>query len=474
MRKMKCTGRFAAFLSIFLILAMLLSQGVYAAEAGEDPIETNRIEGWPKAAEKASDYVCLLDARTGVILINKGMDVQTPPASLTKIMTTLVALENGNLDDRITMTETGTAYAVSGSSNLYTEVGETFTLRDMLYGIMLASANDMATQVAEYIGGSVENFVAMMNQKAEELGCTGTHFVNACGMPAEGHVSTAHDLALISLAAMQNETFREITGTVHYTIAASEIYAPREITNHHPSISEPENFPIKGVCGGKTGYTDLAQNCLATFAERKGRLMICITLHAQGIGNSYNDTKAAFSYGYSKWKTRTVKPAENEELIEGGKVLTPKKKGIEDCEKEETVTEEEDGRERIETVYYWSGVKVGTSTILREKVVETETPTPEETADIDGTVDDGSGTHQGTETENPGSASQTEADSLAANSADQELLSSNTTLNEGDDRVELPYGISIARPAFLVISVLSFLVLLGLILVIISALFRRK
>ena len=119
-------------------------------------------------------------------------------------------------------------------------------------------------------------------------------------------------------------------------------------------------------------------------------------------------------------------------------------------------------------------MKVGTSTILREKVVETETPTPEETADIDGTVDDGSGTHQGTETENPGSASQTEADSLAANSADQELLSSNTTLNEGDDRVELPYGISIARPAFLVISVLSFLVLLGLILVIISALFRRK
>ena len=77
-------------------------------------------------------------------------------------------------------------------------------LIDLLYGIMLASANDMATQVAEYIGGSVENFVAMMNQKAEELGCTGTHFVNACGMPAEGHVSTAHDLALISLAAMQN------------------------------------------------------------------------------------------------------------------------------------------------------------------------------------------------------------------------------------------------------------------------------
>ncbi len=359
---------FRAIASVLFVFIFTI--GAAAAEGtasgGPDPIRTNNLDGWPKASEKLSDYVCVLDTSTDTVLIDKNMDVMTPPASLTKIMTTLVALENGNPDDRIRMTEAGLKYAASGSSNLYTTEGESFLLKDMLYGVMLASANDMATQVAEHIGGgSVDNFVAMMNDKAAELGCTGTHFINACGMPAEGQVSTAHDMAVISEEALKNEVFREIVSTMSYTIPATEIYAAREITNHHPMLSNPETYPLEGVIGGKTGYTDAAGNCLATYCERDGRLIICVTMHADGIGNCLYDTMKCYKYAYGKWALKKVKTRKGEELIGGGEVLVPKKKKVRNCEKTETVTGTDDGRERVDTVYYWSGVPVGTSSVIR-------------------------------------------------------------------------------------------------------------
>jgi len=470
---------------------------------GDDPILTNRLKGWPQAAAKKSDYVCLLDATTDTVLINKSMDVQTPPASLTKIMTTLVALENGDPDELVTMTQTGVDYAVAGSSNQYTVVGETFTLRDMLYGVMLASANDMATQVAEYIGGgSVKKFVKMMNKKAKELGCENTHFVNACGMPADGHLSTAHDMAIISKAAMENEDFREIVGTVNYTIAASQIYAPRDITNHHPSLSDPDNYGWEGVIGGKTGYTDAALNCLATFCERDGRLLICVTMHADTLEDALDDTHRMIQYGFSKWKLRNVKVKDGEKLLKGGKVLTPKKKKLSDLETKVTVKDAKNGKERVKTTYYWSGVEVGSSTVSRDKKEEVKSKAESaESADASKTSKtsesvDASKTSEAVEAVSSPEAGEATAAAEGGQSASLpvevgiEVASEIPQTAESvvhtatEDKVSqasvaaqqvvLPIGnITMNRASFISIAVLALLILLGLILILLTIALRQ-
>ncbi len=454
------------------------------SDDGDDPILTNRLPNWPQAAPKQSDYVCLLDATTDTVLMNKGMDVQTPPASLTKIMTTLVALENGKLDDYVTMTETGVEYAVSGSSNLYTVVGESFTLRDMLYGVMLASANDMATQVAEYIGGSVENFVDMMNERAKELGCKGTHFVNACGMPADGHVSTAYDMALIAREAMKNETFREITGTTNYTIAASQIYAAREITNHHPSLSSPETYGIRGVIGGKTGYTDLAQNCLVTFCERNGRLLICVTMHAAGIEKSMEDTVEMLQYGYGKWKVAEVETKKGETLKSGGQVVIPKKAKLTDCETKEKVRDLGDGTERVRTTYYWDGVKVGSAVLVRT-IAEPESTAQPAASAAAAFPPSASGAaaalSAASAAEGAGSAASDAAGSVsseAAEGAKSGAAEAVTTDSAGaksamtEQKVVLPFGTTMNKTSFISIAVLALLILLGIILILITIALR--
>ena len=464
---------------------------------GDDPILTNRLKGWPQAAAKKSDYVCLLDATTDTVLINKSMDVQTPPASLTKIMTTLVALENGDPDELVTMTQTGVDYAVAGRSNQYTVVGETFTLRDMLYGVMLASANDMATQVAEYIGGgSVKKFVKMMNKKAKELGCENTHFVNACGMPADGHLSTAHDMAIISKAAMENEDFREIVGTVNYTIAASQIYAPRDISNQHPSLSDPANYGWEGVIGGKTGYTDAALNCLATFCERDGRLLICVTMHADTLEDALDDTHRMIQYGFSKWKLRNVKTKDGEKLIKGGKVLTPKKKKISDLETKVTVKDAKDGKEKVKTTYYWSGVEVGSSTVSRARKEEvkskaeaaesTETAEAsktsktseaaaspdagEATAAVEGGQSASVPVEVGIEVASEIPQAAESAESVVYTATEEKVSQASLAAQQ----VVLPIGnITMNRASFISIAVLALLILLGLILILLTIALRQ-
>ena len=442
-----------------------------AAEAAQtetaagDGIAGNSIEGWPSAKAKLSNYICVYDTTTGTVLMDKNMDVQTPPASLTKIMTVLIAIENGDLNADVAMTEAGLALAVAGSSNLYTVDGESFKLKDMLYGIILASANDMATQVAEYIGGgSVDNFVAMMNERAKELGCTGTHFVNACGMPAEGHVSTAHDMALIAEAAFRNETFRDIIGTASYTIPATAIYAPREITSGHPALSDPEGHKLKGVIGGMLGYTDAAGSCMITYAKRSGRTVICVALHAPDADSAFDDTSAAFSYAYKKWKLRSLEVADGEELAGGGKVLTPKNTKIEDCEKEETVTDNGDGRDKIETTYLWAGVPVGTSTVLKTHVAEAAA----------------SSVSSGTESAESGGMNVLESLAESAEAEPEKPLETAVTdtavRNEAEaaPQVQLPFGITMNRTSFISIAILALLILLGIILILITIAVRKR
>lgn len=170
------------------------------------------------------------------------MDEAHYPASITKIMTTLLALENGNLSDMVTFSDD--AINNTEGSGIARDYGEQMTLEQCLYGVMLESANECAYAVAEHVGGTVENFVDMMNAKAKELGCTNTHFANPHGLQDENHYTTAHDMALIAQAAYQNETFRIIIGTKMYTIPPTNKHAEETVLrNHHDMPHLPQCEP---------------------------------------------------------------------------------------------------------------------------------------------------------------------------------------------------------------------------------------
>lgn len=334
--------------------------------AGADPsiVVTNGIPGWPAADDVFSDAAVLIDADTGTVLFDKSKDVPMYPASVTKLMTILLALENGNLEDQVVMTETGTAYCENGSSNLYTQVGEVFTLEQLLYGTMLKSANDMATQVGEYIGGTLDNFIQMMNDRALSLGCTGTHFENACGMPNDAHMTTAHDLARIAQQDLKYEKFRQIVNTATYTIPPTNMTpTERDMTNHNALLVVPD-FYYPGIIGGKTGYTDAAQSCLSNFASRNGMTLIVITLHAMDGSYAAQDNVDLLNYGFDHFKLVDVGLPEY--ITSGGKVMIPSTANVNECRVEKAESVNAEGAEMVDWVYYYGDHRVGNMLMTKE------------------------------------------------------------------------------------------------------------
>lgn len=213
----------------------------------------------------------IIDERSGRILLSHNADAPLPMASTTKIMTALLAIELGDMNAPVTCSRN--AFGVPGTS-IYLSEGETLTLRDMLYGLMLASGNDAATAIAEHIGGSVEEFCRMMTERAAELGCTNTVFLTPHGLPQDGHYTTAYDLALIAREAMTHELFREIVGTQRATIPWEGRGYDRVLNNKNRLLSSYE-----GATGIKTGYTKKAGRCLVFGAERDGMRIIGVVLN---------------------------------------------------------------------------------------------------------------------------------------------------------------------------------------------------
>jgi serine-type D-Ala-D-Ala carboxypeptidase (penicillin-binding protein 5/6) len=196
-------------------------------------VTTNGIAGWPQATDISSTAAVVMETSTNTVLYSKNADQALYPASAVKIMTCLLVLENSSLDDQVTMTATGVSGVTDGGANISAQLDEVFTMEQCLYAIMVASANDIALQVAERISGSVDAFVAAMNARAQELGCTNTVFTNPTGLPDENQHITAHDMALIMEAAMANDTFRTIAATTSYTIPATNVSGgDRVLTNN--------------------------------------------------------------------------------------------------------------------------------------------------------------------------------------------------------------------------------------------------
>ena len=277
---------------LLLVFLLQLALPVHATELIAAPLP-----------EIVSDYAVVMDADTGAVLYDKNMNTASSPASLTKIMTAYMTLKHGNLTDTVTMTQEGVSLAQNGLSNLYTQVGEVFTVEQLLYGTMVKSANDMATQLAVYVGGSVDQYLQMANEEAARLGCTNTHFGNACGWPDEGNTTTPYDLAVISRAALQYDFFRTLVGTAQYSIPPTNMIADtRTFQPHNPLIVNPQ-YAYEGTIGGKTGYTDIAQSCLAEYVQRGDMTLIAVGMHCTG-GTERNalDDMAILDYAFANYE----------------------------------------------------------------------------------------------------------------------------------------------------------------------------
>jgi D-alanyl-D-alanine carboxypeptidase (penicillin-binding protein 5/6) len=239
----------------------------------------------------------LMDAATGKIIYQKEADLRLPPASTTKIMTAILTLESGHsLAEKLTVSKEATRVP---ASKLYLRPGQSLTIEELLYGIMLASANDAAVVLAEGVGGSVEQFGELMTKKAHELGAINSHFTNPHGLTATDHYSTAKDLAILFRYAMKNQTFREIVQTKFSSVTSTALVrkkvVPRRISvrNHNRLL-----WNYDGALGGKTGYTHAALKCFVGAVQRNGTTLIVAIL---GARDQWGDTKRLLEYGFDNY-----------------------------------------------------------------------------------------------------------------------------------------------------------------------------
>ena len=246
-----------------------------------------------------SAAVVVMDAETGLVLYGSEHNTQFYPASITKIMTALLVLEHvTDLTERIEFSHNAVFSIPRDSSHIAMDVGETLTVYQALYGLMLSSANEVSIALAEHVAGSVDEFSDLMNRRAASLGANNTHFVNPSGLPGTGHVTTAYDMALIMREAVKHPVFVDIIGTRRFDIPPTERQPRvRELLNTNRLI-HPGSYFNEWVVGSKTGWTHAAQHTLVTYAERDGRRLIISALRGES-GGPFRDTLALMSFGFS-------------------------------------------------------------------------------------------------------------------------------------------------------------------------------
>lgn len=252
-----------------------------------------------------SEAAILVEVSTGRILYEKNSTEKMWPASTTKIMTALLTIEKCNLDDIVTVSETAISSIPSGYVTCNLQVGEEISVRDLLNALMIVSANDAAYVLAEYVGGSTVEFADLMNQKARELGCRETHFVNPNGIHDDRHYSTAYDLYLIATYAMKNEIFRELVSQTEGVLPATNKYpnVDRTLKTTNALINPDSTNYYKNAIGIKTGYTSQAGNCLVSEASRDGLEFISVVLN----GDRFPDSIKLFDYAYDNFTLTKVK-----------------------------------------------------------------------------------------------------------------------------------------------------------------------
>ncbi len=288
------------FILILVVIALTIGiplQQVAFAEALNANIPAG--PNAPAAPSISATSAIVIDAKTGNVLFEKNSNERRPMASTTKIMTALVAIKHGNLADMVTVN--GDVVGPGSLGGIDLQPGEQLTLKDLLYALLLPSANDAAVAIADHIGGSVGGFAAMMNQEAVSIGVTNTHFTNPHGLDDPMHYTTAHDLAIIAKTALQNPVFSQIVSTKTYSINRPSLGFSEPIENENKLLS---SYP--GATGVKTGYTSRAGNCLVSSATRGGVSLISVVLGVDWRKDLFDQSAALLDYGFSLYKSEQL------------------------------------------------------------------------------------------------------------------------------------------------------------------------
>lgn len=278
------------------------------------PIQSNDIENWPAGPAVSAESAILMDIDTGSILYAKNIHKKSYPASTTKLLTCLIAVEQGNLDDMVSFSDTAIFSVPTDGSKIGMDVGESITLEQSLYGILVGSANEVANAVGEYISGSLEEFINLMNERAAQLGCTDSHFMNTNGLHDDNHYTSAYDLALISAAFFQNDMLCKIGNTDRYEFTATATQPDDFILKNKHRLITGED-PYDGILGGKTGYTDQARQTLVTCAEQNGMRLVCVVFKEESP-SQFTDTIELFDYGFHNFQLMNISEHEDKYQIE--------------------------------------------------------------------------------------------------------------------------------------------------------------
>ncbi|MBR3524920.1 MAG: D-alanyl-D-alanine carboxypeptidase [Lachnospiraceae bacterium] len=298
---MKKTVYLLPFLLFFLLsLPVHATQEELDREAEErksQPVQSNEIEGWPQGPALGAEGAALMDADSGTFLYAKNIDEELFPASTTKLMCCLLAVENCSLNEEITVYQSAINANEPDGSHMGLRAGEKFTLEELLYGIIINSANEACNVVAEHIAGSMDAYVEMMNQRAMELGCTHTHFVTTNGLHSEDHYTSAHDLALIARAFFSHEILCTIARTPRYVIEENDSHTEHSLRSKN-KLYPGQEYAYADLLGSKTGFTSKSRQALVSCAQKGEMRLICVILKEETPAQ-YTDTLALFEYGFS-------------------------------------------------------------------------------------------------------------------------------------------------------------------------------
>lgn len=348
-------------------------------EAYYQPIDSNSIPGWPQGPQVEAKSAVVMDVYTESILYSKNADEQLYPASITKILTALLGCENLGMKDKLVVSEAAAHGTEVGSSGIWADTGEIFTVQQALMAVMLESANEMSLAIGEQVSGSVKKFVELMNERAVQLGCTNTHFNNPNGLPDETHVTTANDMAKIAKAAWFNPLFRKfVTKDLFEIPPTNKQPETRYLLNHH-KMMEGRDYAYDGVLGGKTGYTTAAGNTLVTYAKRGNTILLVVVMGT--INGGWSDTAALLDYGFGNFEKmnmnvdltpvpQKVLPCEQYLLKNNGNtypffytrnvyVTVPKGTDLNALEKRQALLSNAIGPLRLKSKYYYNGQMVG-------------------------------------------------------------------------------------------------------------------
>lgn len=287
-----------------------------------DTTTVNATDAWPSGPGIYGTAGVLIEASTGTVLYEKKCHTKMYPASITKIMTALLTIENCKMDEVVTFSENAINGLEYGDANIGCSIGEQLTVKDCLYALMLQSANEVATALGEHISGSTKAFAELMNQRAKEAGATDTHFTNANGLHNPNHYVTAYDMAMITRAATQYTAFNDIVNTTTYTIKKNnKRKEDATAIQRHKMVWQTSGYYYDGIIGGKTGYTDQSGTTLVTYAKRDGMTLIAVVLQSNGT-NVYNDTKALLDFGFNNFSLKNV--SENDKRFDSDKNIVLK------------------------------------------------------------------------------------------------------------------------------------------------------